>query len=304
MKMQMGYYQELKMMENVISMADEFDVIHNHLGITALPFASLTETPMLTTLHGAFKPKALRDFFEDYAHLPYVSISDNQRLGLPDLNYVATIYHGLEISRFNPSLSPGGKDYLAFLGRFTCEKGPHHAIRMAKETGRKLVMAGKVDMVDREFFREEIEPHFDGEQIIYIGEVNHAQKVELMRNAYATLCPVTWPEPFGLVLIESMACGTPVLALRDGSIPELISHGESGFVCDTVEALTACIDQVKELDRRVCRHYVESRFTVSRMTEDYLRIYRLLVEQSGKNRYDKHQQQSQSAFSRVAGGVV
>lgn len=292
-KIQFVVYHEMRVMETVVAMADSFDIIHNHMGMTALPFARLMDTPMATTLHGAFKPKALREFFERYAELPYISISDYQRTGSPDLNYVATIYHGLDLGSIQPSLPPGDKDYLAFLGRFSAEKGAHHAIRIAQETGRRLVMAGKVDAADREYFRDEIEPLIDGDHIRSIGEVNHAQKVELLRNAHATLCPVTWPEPFGLVLVESMACGTPVLALRDGSIPELIRHEETGFIADTVDELIGYVSQVPQLDRRICRHHVETRFNQRRMTENHLETYRLLVEEFRENRYHKHQHASQ-----------
>lgn len=280
---------ELQLMECVMVHAEEFDVVHNHVGITALPFASILRPPMLTTLHGAFKPQAFREFIQRYAHLPYVSISDYQRTGCPDLNYIGTVYHGLNLKAFSPSLTSHDKSDLVFLGRFSSEKGPHHAIRMALETGHRLIMAGKVDRVDREFFREEIEPWIDGERIVFIGEVNHPQKVKLMSQAKATLCPITWPEPFGLVLIESLACGTPVLALRDGSIPEVLRDGVTGFIRDSVEELTQCIGRISEIDRRICRHHVEQHFTVSRMAEDYLRIYRLLVEQSDESRYDQHQ---------------
>jgi glycosyltransferase involved in cell wall biosynthesis len=271
---------ETRLLEQVFSRADEFEIIHNHMGMEALPMACFTQTPVLSTLHGVFEPPPMREFIQHYRDLPYVSISNFQRRPCPMLNYVATIYHGIPLEHFNPSLTFHDKDYLAFLGRFSLEKGPHHAIRIAKETGWKLVLAGKIDPIDKsdqEYFTREIEPHLDGKQIRYIGEVDHKQKVELLRNAAATLCPVTWPEPFGLVLIESMACGTPVFALRNGSIPEVIAHGQAGYVADSVDELVQALANLGQYDRRNCRYYVESRFSVSRMVDDYLKVYKMLA---------------------------
>jgi glycosyltransferase involved in cell wall biosynthesis len=281
---QTSIYYELEMMTNVFLQADQFDVIHNHLGFVGLPFARLSSTPMVTTLHGALKPETMlqqieRQFFESFATLPFVSISDEQRRPCPQLNYVGTVYHGLDTSVYNPSYTSTDKTYLAFLGRFCSDKGPHHAIRIARETGLKLIMAGKIDIQDEKaFFEQEIAPYIDGDQITYIGELNHPQKVELLRNAAATLCPVQWPEPFGLVLVESMACGTPVLALRNGSIPEIVSQGKTGFVADTVEELIAYIPEIPDIDRRLCRRHVEQYFSVQRMTQDYLQIYQRLSD--------------------------
>lgn len=283
-------YEDLRLLEAVFERSDEFDIIHNHLGALALPFAKLSSTPVITTLHGAFKPRTFRDFISAHAQLPYISISDYQRTGCPNLNYVRTIYHGLNLKVIAPSLSFQDKNYLAFLGRFSAEKGPDLAIQVAKATGQKLIMAGKIDPVDREFFRESVEPHIDGQQIQFIGELNFQEKIKFLSQARATLCPITWPEPFGLVLIESMACGTPVLALRDGSIPEIIRHEKTGFIADSVEEMISQLGQVNEIDRRVCRHHVESRFSVERMVDNHLETYGLLVEHSHKNRYHKHQQ--------------
>jgi glycosyltransferase involved in cell wall biosynthesis len=285
---QVATYEELSFLEAVFERAEEFDIIHNHMMPMPLPFARMSQTPVLTTLHGAFKPKALREFIEQYAELPYVSISNYQRTGSPHLNYMATVYHGLDLQRFDYDTQGAHKDYLVFLGRFSAEKGPHLAIQIARETGLPLVMAGKVDLVDREYFLDDIEPCIDGQLVRYIGEVNHAQKVTLLKNAKATLCPVLWPEPFGLVLIESMACGTPVIALRDGSIPEIVESGINGFICQTVDEMIDAVHRISEINRRRCRLTCEQRFTKERMTLDYQEIYRLLVEQSQANRYHKH----------------
>jgi len=228
---------ELKMLQDIFQRAGEFDIIHNHLGFQALPFADFVDTPVVTTLHNALSPEPVRKLFFRNAHLPYISISDYQQKLWPELNYAATIYHGIDLDRFEPCYEHRGKDYLAFLGRLSPEKGPHHAIHIAKELGMKLVLAGKIDRVDRQFYDSELAHLVDGEQIVYVGEVGHEQKVELLRNAAATLCPIEWPEPFGLVMIESMACGTPVFALRDGSVPEVIDQGVSGAIAGSVEEL-------------------------------------------------------------------
>ncbi len=266
-------FYELAMLEDVFAEADRFDILHNNIGYQALPFARFVKTPLLTTLHGVFKPPVMRRFFERYDDLPYVSISDYQRQGSPGLNYVATVYHGLPVNDYEADFSPEGKNYLAFLGRLSPEKGVHHAVRVAQETGLPLILAGKIDPADADYFREVVAPEIDGRRIRYIGEVNHAQKVELLKNAWATLCPVTWPEPFGLVLIESMACGTPVLALRDGSIPEVIAHGETGWISRSVEEMIAHVERIGELDRQDCRRRVETHFSVRRMTAQYVDIY-------------------------------
>jgi glycosyltransferase involved in cell wall biosynthesis len=271
---------ELKMLAEVFQRASEFDVIHNHVGFQPLAFANFVDTPVVTTLHNALEPQPVRELFYKNAHLPYISISDYQQKLWPDLNYAATIYHGINISNFNPDFNENNKDYLAFLGRLSPEKGPHHAIRVAKALGMKLILAGKIDRVDRIFYEKEIEHLVDGEQITYIGEVDHAQKVDLLRNAAATLCPIEWPEPFGLVLIESMACGTPVFALRDGSIPEVIDHGESGYIADSVEELIEAVRHYRRFSRTRVREIAEKRFSVERMVDDHMRLYERLMEKN------------------------
>lgn len=271
----MGY--ELAMLQEVFSRADEFDIIHNHVGFQPLPFANFVNTPMVTTLHNALEPESVRKLFYKNAHLPFISISNYQRTLWPALNYADTIYHGIDLQRFNPSFDQENKGYLAFLGRLSPEKGPHHAIRIAKELNMKLIMAGKIDRVDRLFYDREIAQWVDGQQIAYIGELNHSQKVALLRNAVATLCPVQWPEPFGLVMIESMACGTPVFALRDGSIPEVIEQGRSGYVADSVEELIEAVRNYHSYDRHEVRAVAEARFSVQRMVNEHLRLYESLI---------------------------
>jgi glycosyltransferase involved in cell wall biosynthesis len=271
---------ELAMMQEVFSHADQFDVIHNHVGFQLLPFAEFTSTPVVTTLHNALDPEPVRQLFYKNAHLPFIAISNYQRTLWPNLNYAGTVYHGIDLQRFNPCYEPGNKGYLAFLGRLSPEKGPHHAIRIARELNMKLVMAGKIDRVDRIFYEKEIARWVDGEQISYVGELNHTQKVSLLRNAAATLCPVQWPEPFGLVMIESMACGTPVFALRDGSTPEVIDQGRSGYVADSVEELIHAVREYRAYDRREVRKVAEARFSVQRMVDDHLKLYEGLIQRT------------------------
>jgi glycosyltransferase involved in cell wall biosynthesis len=280
---QMPVMLELKALEEVFARADEFDIIHNHVGHLALPFASLVDTPVLTTLHCSFQQKPLRDAYQLFAEQPFVYISNYQRAMMPSLNYAGTIYHGLPLEDYPLGLTP--EPFLLFVGRISKEKGPHHAIEIAQRTGYPLVLAAKVDPVDKEYFREEIEPHLDGERIRWVGEVNLAQKVALFQRAMVTLCPVTWPEPFGLVFIESLACGTPVLALKNGSVPEVLRNGVTGFIGESVDELVAALKDIPRISRQGCRAYVEQRFTSAQMAQNYLKTYRRLVEEPRKKPY-------------------
>lgn len=274
-----GVFAENAMIAEVLKRAGEFDVIHNHLGHQLVPFADLIQTPVVTTLHGAFRCEHFCGFAKQYAHHPLISISYYQRTLCPDLNYVGNVYHGLELEKYKPNEQApvkGAESYLAFLGRFSKEKGPAEAIRIARETGYKLIMAGKVNDWEQDYFDAEIAPHIDGDRIRYIGEVQHEQKIELLANAAATLCPISWPEPFGLVFAESMACATPVIALRNGSIPELISQHISGFYGDTVEELIEAVRHLEQFDRIAVRRHAEHQFSRRRMIENYLDVYRAL----------------------------
>lgn len=258
--------------------ASEFDLIHSHVGCSALPFADLVKTPTLHTLHGIFTP----DNAKMYAlsrHQPYVSISNAQRQPQLHLNCLATVYNGVDVDRFDYYPQPADPPYLAFLGRISPEKGVHGAIEIAKRTGWHLKIAGKVDVVDRLYYEQEIQPLIDGEQIVFLGEANHAQKNQLMGNAAATLFPITWHEPFGLVMIESMAAGTPVIATRMGSTPEVIADGKTGFLCDSVEDFIAALDRLPTIQRAACRSHVVNQFSVQRMVDGYEAVYRQILEQ-------------------------
>lgn len=257
--------------------ADEFDIIHSHMGYAALPYASLVKTPTVHTLHYPFTVEQQK-LFTHAREQPYVSISNAQREPCPNLNYIATVYNGIDFSKYEFHQEPENPPYLAFLGRFSPEKGAHRAIELAKQTGWRLKMAGKVDAFNREYFEREIEPQIDGKQIEYWGETNHAQKNALLGGAIATLFPINWREPFGLVMVESMATGTPVIATSMGSTPEVIDRGKTGFLCHSVEEAAAAIDKASKLNRFACREQALIRFGVQQMVDGYEAVYQQILK--------------------------
>jgi glycosyltransferase involved in cell wall biosynthesis len=266
---------EMLELSQVYQVAKEFDIIHSHVGITALPLASFVQTPTVHTVHSSFTPDNT-NIYTHHKQQAYVSISNAQRE--INLNYIGTVYNGIELADYPFVPQHQQPPYLAFLGRFAPEKGPQHAIAIAKKAGWHLKMAGKVDAIFSEFFEQEIAPQIDGEQIQYLGEVNHAKKVELLGNAAITLFPIAWQEPFGLVMAESMATGTPVIAMSLGSVPEVIAHGVSGFVCQSYDEMAAMIPAALELNRQTCREYVENKFSVSQMVDGYEAVYRKIIQ--------------------------
>lgn len=276
---------EMLQLSKVYERASEFDIIHSHMGCAALPYANFVKTPTVHTLHGTFTS----DNEKLYAHArlqPFVSISNAQREPKLNLNCLATVYNGIDTSQYEFHPEPENPPYLAFLGRLSPEKGPHLAIEIAKRSGWTLKMAGKIDVVDRKYFEQEIQPHIDGKQIEYLGEANHNQKCALMGGAVATLFPITWREPFGLVMTESMATGTPVIAMELGSTSEVIVHGQTGFLCHNVEECIAAIEQVTQLNRKTCREHVENHFSVQRMTDGYEAVYQqMLAQRFAQNGY-------------------
>ena len=270
-----GIYEMLQM-SRVYEQASEFDIIHSHMGCAALPYVNLVKTPTVHTLHGIFTPDNEKMF--TYAKKqPYVSISNTQREPRLGLNCVATVYNGIDVDSYKFYPQPDEPPYLAFLGRISPEKGTHHAIAIAKQVGLPLKMAGKVDVVDVEYYESEIKPHIDGEQIQYLGEANHVQKNELMGRAIATLFPITWREPFGLVMVESMASGTPVIAMNLGSTSEVIADGKTGFLCNSIEECVSAVRRVEEINRNDCRKHVENCFSVQKMTEGYEAVYQQIL---------------------------
>jgi glycosyltransferase involved in cell wall biosynthesis len=270
-------------MSRVYEQASEFDIIHSHMGCAALPYTKLVKTPTVHTLHGIFTPDNEKMFTHARSQ-PYVSISDAQREPRLDLNCVATVYNGIDLSTYKFHEKPQDPPYLAFLGRISPEKGTHLAIEIAKRSGWRLKMAGKVDVVDVKYFEQEIKPLIDGKQIEYLGEANHEQKNELIGGAVATLFPITWREPFGLVMVESMAAGTPVIAMELGSTSEVIAHGKTGFLCHNVDEFVEAIDKVGQLNRHTCREHVMNHFSVQRMTDGYEAVYQqILAERFAQN---------------------
>lgn len=267
---------EMLELASVYQRAEEFDIIHSHMGYAALPYANLVKTPTVHTLHGIFTPDNEK-MFSFGKKQPYVSISDAQQEPRLGLNYVATVYNGIDINSYEFHAQPEDPPYLAFLGRISPEKGVHLAIEIAKQSGWRLKMAGKVDAVDVEYFETVIKPQIDGKQIQYLGEANHAQKNALMGGAVATLFTITWREPFGLVMVESMASGTPVIAMKLGSTKEVISHGKTGFLCDGIQECINAIDRVTELDRYACRKHVENRFSIEQMVDGYEAVYQQII---------------------------
>lgn len=272
-----GIYEMLNLSQ-VYQRANEFDIIHSHVGCSALTYANLVKTPTIHTLHGIFTPDNEKLFIHARRQ-PFVSISDSQREPRLNLNCVATVYNGIDANRYKFYAKPDNPPYLAFLGRMSPEKGPHLAIEIAKRSGWHLKMAGKIDPVDVEYFENQIKPHIDGEQIEFLGEANHAQKNILMGRATVTVFPITWREPFGLVMIESMATGTPVIAMNLGSAPEVIAHGKSGFLCHSVEDCIESIPKAVQLKRHNCREYVLINFTAQKMTDGYEAVYQQVLSE-------------------------
>jgi glycosyltransferase involved in cell wall biosynthesis len=267
------------LMEQALGKTGDFDIIHSHLDFMGFPLARRNPTPTVTTFHGRLDLPELQPVFREYAEMPMVSISDAQRKPVSWANWYATVYHGLPRDLYGLHPNPGG--YLAFLGRIAPEKRPDHAIEIAKRVGIPLRIAAKVDPADQEYFRTEIEPLLSDPLIEYLGEITDAEKDEFLGNAIALICPYDWPEPFGLVLIESLACGTPVLAYRRGSIPEIIEDGVTGFVCEGLDEMAAAIKRIPEIDRRRCGWTFEQRFTVERMAQDYLKVYERALDKTG-----------------------
>ncbi|MFQ5946117.1 MAG: glycosyltransferase family 4 protein, partial [Anaerolineae bacterium] len=258
----------------VFDRSDEFDVIHSHVDYYAFPYTRLVETPVVTTLHGRLDLPELQAIYEEYPELNLVSISDDQRRPLAhlELNWLATVYHGLPPDQLGPFHAESGK-YLAFLGRISPEKRPEIAILIAKETGIPLKIAAKVDPVDETFFEHAVKPLIDPGIIEFVGEITEKERKGFLGQAYATLFPIEWPEPFGLIMIESLSCGTPVIARRFGSVPEVMTDGVTGFVCSSVREMIDAVGRIPEIDRKACRSHVQERFTDSVMAENYESVY-------------------------------
>ena len=263
------------MIDKVRERAKEFDVVHFHIDFFHFPLFRSLATQTLTTLHGRQDLGDLKPFYSRFGEMPLISISNDQRKPLPHANFVATIHHGIPPDLLRPSFEPGR--YLAFLGRISPEKRPDRAIRIARAAGIPPKLAAKIDTVDEDYFRKEILPLINVPGVEFIGEINEQEKTNFLGEAGALLFPVDWPEPFGLVMIEAMACGTPVLAFRCGSIPEVIEDGVTGKVVGSEAEAIAALPAILAYDRRAVRQRFEDRFTSTRMAKDYLATYRRLL---------------------------
>jgi len=255
----------------------DFDIIHNHMTWRLLALQKVMPAPLLTTWHGALSEEYMKAVNEYYAGSYFTSISHNQRKAYPNLNYVGNAYNGIDVSSFTFNDKP--QDYLAFLGRIAPEKGTREAILLAKAAGKKLIIAAKKDAADDTYFKEQVEPLIDGEQIVYIGEVGHEEKVKLLAGAQATLGLIQWEEPFGLFVVESLACGTPVVGVQRGAMQEILEDGKTGFLIpNSQEAALEALRNIGTIDRAYCRHVVEERFSIEAMVKSYEGIYAHVLE--------------------------
>ena len=263
----------------IFERAADFDLIHNHYDFLPLTYSGLVETPALTTIHGFSSPSIMPVYSKYNARSHYVSISDSDRS--PDLDYIATIHHGIDVAQFPFSDAEG--QYLLFFGRIHPDKGVHEAIQVAQRAGIKLVIAGIIQ--DQHYFATRVEPHIDGTTVEYLGSVGPDQRADVLGHALALLHLIGFDEPFGLSMVESMACGTPIIAFARGSIPEVIRDGETGYIVDDIEGAINAVAAIKLIDRSECRADVEERFTSTRMARDYVRVYQQILD--GETRDDQ-----------------
>jgi glycosyltransferase involved in cell wall biosynthesis len=270
----------IKMLDEVRRRADEFDLLHFHIDVLHYLMIDQFAHRSLTTLHGRLDLKDYQAFYAAFPKVPLVSISRDQRGPMPPVNWVGCVHHGLPSDLLRLNLRPAG-DYLAFLGRISPEKRPDRAIEIAVRAGRRLRIAAKIDAVDRDYWQQRIEPLVRAHpNVEYIGEIGEAEKQDFLGNAAALLFPIDWSEPFGLVMIEAMACGTPVIAWRSGSVPEVIDEAKTGFTVCSIEEAVAAVAMSDTLDRQAIRRVFDSRFTSDRMARDYVAIYRRLLSRA------------------------
>lgn len=256
---------------HLMERAGQYDIIHNHFDFLPLTYSRLIDTPMVTTIHGFSSPKIIPVYKKYNAHTHYVSISDADRS--PELQYIATVYHGIETTNFTLKTSPG--EYLLFFGRIHPDKGTAEAIQIAKQYGMPLIMAGIIQ--DASYFNARVRPHIDDAHVVYVGHAGPDQRNALLGGAYALLHPIHFEEPFGLSVVESMLTGTPVVAFKRGSMPELIAHGTNGFLVDTPTEAVAMLDRVRTIDRTRCHQSAASKFSAQRMVDQYIAVYETIV---------------------------
>jgi glycosyltransferase involved in cell wall biosynthesis len=252
--------------------ADAYDIVHNHFDFLPLTYSGLTTAAVVTTIHGFSSPGIVPVYKKYNEKTFYVSISDADRS--PELDYIRTIHHGIDIAQFD--FQPCPSDYLLFFGRIHPDKGTHEALEIAKACGKKLILAGIIQ--DQAYYDHYVAPFIDNDKVVYIGSVGPVERNRFLGNARALLHPIQFDEPFGLSVVESMACGTPVIAFNRGSMPEIIQHGKSGFLVDTVDEAVASVERLALIDRAACRRHVERHFTVDRMIDDYLLVYQAVLE--------------------------
>jgi glycosyltransferase involved in cell wall biosynthesis len=264
------------MLERVYQRAADFDFLHFHLDYYPFSLFSRQSTPYVTTLHGRLDLPEHQPVFDTFSAVPVVSISNAQRRPLPQVGWVRTVHHGLPEHLLVPK--PIKPSYFAFLGRIAPEKGVDRAIRIAQHCGMPLKIAAKVDKADEDYFNEKIQPMIRAGNVEYIGEINDSDKSEFLSGAIVLLVPIDWPEPFGLVMIEAMACGTPVIAFNRGSVPEVIDDGQTGFIVEDVNGAIGAVDRLGHLSREKIRRRFEERFTARRMAQDYLAVYRSMAD--------------------------
>ena len=269
----------IREIELVARLSDEFDVIHFHTGFLQLPVARRLATPSVTTLHGRLDVADLQPLMQEFSDAPMVSISNAQRRPLKNINWCGTVYHGLP-PQLLPFRAKAG-DYVAFIGRISPEKRVDRAIEIAQRAGVELRIAAKVDTPDREYFVTTIEPLLGRPGVRFLGEIGEDEKAMLLGGARALLFPIDWPEPFGMVVIEALSCGTPVVAWNHGSVPELIDHGVNGWIVESIDGAVQALRRARSFDRRACRASFERRFLAERMARDYTLIYRRLIDEAG-----------------------
>jgi glycosyltransferase involved in cell wall biosynthesis len=260
----------------VFEHANEFDLIHNHFDFLPLSYSKLVKTPLLTTIHGFSSPRILPVYKKYNQSVHYVSISDANRS--PDLDYLATIHHGIDLDQF--TFNPAPDEYLLFFGRIHADKGAYEAVQIAKKSKRKLIIAGIIQ--DKVYFNEKVKPYLN-EDVSFAGSADPEKRNKLLRNALALLHPINFAEPFGLSVVESFACGTPVIAFNKGSMPEIISDGENGFLVSSIEEAVSAVKNIADIDRLFCRKDAEQRFSSQRMVKDYIKAYKMLLENKKMN---------------------
>lgn len=260
----------------VYKMANKFDIIHNHAwqDYLTFPAASESQTPTVTTLHNIFFPETKR-VFDEYKNLNFISISYNQKRSNTKLNYIGTVYNGIPVDKFPFRRNPEG--YLLHVGRISLQKGTHIAIDIAATVKKELIIAAKLDPWEVGYFNQYVAPRLNNGNVSWVGEVGESERNKLMSKALCLLQPLTWREPFGLAMIESMACGTPVVAFRKGSVPELIDHGRTGFIVDNEKQMVRAVKKIESIDRKTCRKHVEERFNIERMVDDYEKLYHKVI---------------------------